>query len=114
MENLRRRQGLLAHNPAERPLVISVLHKEERIRALVFCTMVAVLVFALLELLARCAALTRSGTTFLAQLASVSILVLAFQDGSTLRRLSGLAPPLPTILEALGFPPAERYVTGRV
>ncbi len=94
---------------AVRPLF---LHKEERIRALVFCTMVALLVFALLELLAQRAALTPSGRTLLDQFASVSILVLAFQDGSTLRRLTGLAPPLAMTLEALGFPPAERYVTG--
>jgi transposase len=87
------------------------LHKEERIRALVFCTMVALLVFALLELLAQRAALTPSGTTLLEQFASVGILVLGFQDGSTLRRLTGLAPPLAAILHALGFPPAERYVT---
>jgi hypothetical protein len=87
------------------------LHKEERIRALVFCTMVALLVFALLELLAQRAALPPSGTRLIEQFAAVSILVLGFQDGSSLRRLTGLAPPLTTILDALGFPPAERYVT---
>lgn len=42
----------------------------------------------------------------------VNILVLAFQDGSRLHHLTSLAPPQAVILEVLGFPPAERYVTG--
>jgi len=87
------------------------LHKEERIRALVFCTMVALLVFALLELLAQRATLAPSGTTLLAQFATVRVPVLAFQDGGTLRRVTGLAPPVTAILQALGVPPAERYVS---
>jgi len=104
-----KRYALVKGPLAVRPIF---LHKEERIRALVFCTMVALLVFALLELLAHRAALTPSGTTLLEQFASIGILVLAFQDGSTLRRLTGLAPPLAAILQALGFPSAQRYVTG--
>jgi transposase len=103
-----KRYALIKGPLAVRPVY---LHKEERIRALVFCTMVALLVFALLELLAQRAALARSGTSLLAQFATVGMLVLVFQDGSTLRRITGLAPPLATILQALDFPPADRYVT---
>jgi len=102
-----KRYALIKGPLAVRPVY---LHKEERIRALVFCTMVALLVFALLELLARRAALAQSGTVLLAQFAAVSALVLVFQDGSALRRVTGLAPPLAALLHTLGFPPAERYV----
>jgi hypothetical protein len=85
------------------------LHKQERIQALVFCTMVALLVFALLELLAHRAGFTASGQTLLAQFACLAVLILLLHDGSVLRRVTGLAPPRAAILHALGFPPADRY-----
>lgn len=87
------------------------LHKEARIQALVFCTMVALLVFALLELHLQRAQLDRSGRTLIAQFGSLTVLTLVFQDGSVLRRLSGLSPLLAHILQILGFPPADRYLT---
>jgi transposase len=87
------------------------LHKEDRIQALVFCTMVALLVFALLELLLQRAQFDLSGRALIAQFASLSVLALVFQDGSVLRRLAGLSPPLAAILQILGFPPADRYLT---
>ncbi len=85
------------------------LHKQERIQALVCCTMVALLVFALLELLAHRAGFAASGHTMLAQFACLAVLILVLHDGSALRRVTGLAPPLAAILHALGFPPADRY-----
>jgi transposase len=103
-----KRYALIKGPLAVRPVY---LHKEERIVALVFCTMVALLVFALLELLAHRALLPQSGTTLIEQFAPLSILALAFRDASTLRRVTGLAPPLAAILQDLGFPPAERYAT---
>ncbi len=88
------------------------LHKAERIQALVFCVMVSLLVFAVLELLARRTLTRLSGTALIEQFATLSVLVLIFRDHSRLQQLVGLAPPLATILEALGFPPAERYLSG--
>lgn len=85
------------------------LHKQERLQALVFCTMVALLVFALLELLAHRAGFAASGHALLTQFASLAVLILVLHDGSILRRVTGLAPPLAAILHALGFPPADRY-----
>jgi len=76
------------------------LHKEERVLGLVFCTMVAVLLFALLELVARRAGLALSGQQILAQCAALSVVALVLQDGSTLRRLTGLAPPVAALLRA--------------
>jgi transposase len=106
-----KRYALLKGPLAVRPIY---LHKEERIHALVFCTMVALLVFTLLELLARRAGLDRSGQTLLDAFAPLAVVVLLFADGSTLRRLAGLSPPLATILQALQFPPALRYVTAHL
>lgn len=39
------------------------------------------------------------------------MLVLVFQDGSVLHRLTGLSPPLADILQLWGFPLADRYLT---
>jgi transposase len=85
------------------------LHKQERIVSLVFCTMVALLLFALLEWVARRAGVGQSGTVLLQRFAAVRVLVLAFADGSRLRRVTGLDPPEAELLRALGWPPATRY-----
>lgn len=85
------------------------LHKQERILALIFCTMVALLVFSLLELLVRRAGLALSGPALLAQCAPLTILVLVFHDGTQLRRLTGLAPPIRAVLEAVGCANLQRY-----
>jgi len=92
---------------AVRPVYV---HKEERVLGLVFCTLVALLLFALLELALRRAGLPLSGQQFLAQCAPLAVVVLVLHDGSQLRHLTGLAPPLATLLHALGWPSAERYV----
>ena len=85
------------------------LHKQQRIQALLFCTMLALLVFAPLELLAHRAGFPASGQTLLAQFATLAVLTLVFADRSTLCRVTGLAPPLAALLQSLGFPPASRY-----
>jgi transposase len=86
------------------------LHKQERILGLVFCAMVALLVFTLLELLARRSGQQLSGEALLQQFAPLAVLVFTFKDGSALRRLTGLAPPLAALLSTLGHPPPERYL----
>jgi transposase len=91
---------------AVRPVYV---HKEERVLGLVFCTMVALLLFALLELVTRRAGLTLSGQQVLAQCATLSVVVLVLRDGSTLRHLTGLAPPVAALLQTLGWPAADHY-----
>jgi hypothetical protein len=86
------------------------LHKQERILGLIFCTMVALLLLSLLEVLVRRAGLSLSGPALLALCAPLALLVLLFTDGTTLRRLSGLAPPLRAILNAVGGADIVRYV----
>ncbi len=87
------------------------LHQQPRILGLVFCTMVALLLFALLELLARRAGVAVSGPALLAACAPLGVLVLVFTDGSRLCRLMGLTPPLATVLAALGGSRLEPFVT---
>jgi hypothetical protein len=92
---------------AVRPVYV---HKEERVLGLVFCSMVALLLFALLELVVRRAGLPLSGPQILAQCTPLTVVVLVLHDGSILRQLTGLAPPVATLLRTLGWPDAARYV----
>jgi hypothetical protein len=85
------------------------LHNEERIVSLVFCTLVALLVFALLEWVARRACVPQSGTVLRERFSEARLLRLSFADGSRLRRVLGLDPPEGELLHALGWPPATRY-----
>jgi len=71
--------------------------------------MVAVLLFALLELVTRRAGLTLSGQQVLAQCATLTVVLLILHDGSTLRHLTGLAPPVARLLQLLGWPAADQY-----
>jgi transposase len=94
------------------PLAIRPLYvqKQERVLGLVFCTMVALLVFSLLELQARRAAVPLSGTALLEHCAALGVLILVLKDGSTLRLLTGVTPPVSALLHALGGPPVEHYL----
>lgn len=101
-----KRYALLKGPLAVRPVF---LHMQERILSLVFCTMVALLVFALLEWAARRVGEPASGTVLFARFAALRVLVLYFHDGSRSRRVTGLDPPEAELLQALGWPPATRY-----
>jgi hypothetical protein len=101
-----KRYALLKGPLAVRPVF---LHKQERIVSLIGCTMVALLVFALLEWVARRLGEPASGTGLLARFAELRVLVLYFHDGSRSRRVTGLDPPEAELLQALGWPPATRY-----
>jgi len=91
---------------AIRPVYV---HKEERILGLVFCTMVALLLFALLELLLRRAGLSLSGQQFFAACAPLSLVILQLHDGSALRQITGLPPPLAVLLQAQNWPAIPSY-----
>jgi len=91
---------------AVRPVYV---HKEERILGLVFCTMVALLLFALLELLLRRADLTLSGQQFFAACAALAVVILRLHDGSSLQQITGLPPPLALLLQAQGWPAVTHY-----
>jgi hypothetical protein len=71
--------------------------------------MVALLLFALLELLLRRAGLPLSGQQFFAVRAPLSVAVLLLHDGGSLRQVTGLAPPVEALLQAQGWPAATAY-----
>jgi transposase len=91
---------------AIRPVYV---HKQERVLGLVFCTMVALLVYALVELECKRVAVRRSAEALIAEFASLAIVVTRFRDGSRLRQVSGLQPSQTNLLQALGLPPLEHY-----
>jgi hypothetical protein len=101
-----KRYALLKGPLAVRPVF---LHQQARILSLVFCTMVALLVFALLEWVARRVGERDSGTALLARFSELRVLVLHFRDGSRTRRVTGLDPFDAELLDRLGWPPATRY-----
>jgi len=91
---------------AVRPLFV---HKEGRVLGVVWATMVALLLFALLELQVRQAGLSASGQTVLAWAAPLAVVLLLLPDGTTLRRLANLGPPVADLLRRLGWPAPECY-----
>jgi len=101
-----KRFALLKGPLAVRPLFV---HKQERVLGLVWATMVALLLFALLELHARRAGLSVSGRTLLAQATPLSVVLLHLPDGTTLRRLANLGPSVADLLRRLGWPAAACY-----
>jgi len=101
-----KRFALLKGPLAVRPLFV---HTQDRVRGLIWATMVALLLFALLELHVRRAGLSMSGKTVLAQAAPLAVVLLLLPDGTILRRLANLGPPVTDLLRRLGWPAAACY-----
>ena len=101
-----KRFALLKGPLAVRPLFV---HTQDRVRGLIWATMVALLLFALLELHVRRAGLSVSGKTVLAQAAPLAVVLLLLPDGTILRRLANLGPPVTDLLRRLGWPAAACY-----
>ena len=85
------------------------VHKQERVLGLVFCSLVALLAYALLELECERVAGKQTASTLFAEFASLAVVVTCFADGSTLRRLSGVKQQHLALLEALDLPPIDQY-----
>ena len=101
-----KRFALLKGPLAVRPLFV---HKQERVLGLVWATMAALLLFALLALQAPRAGLSAAARTLLAQAAPLAVLLLPLPDGTTLPRLANLGPPVTELLRRLGWPAAACY-----
>ena len=87
------------------------LHTDQRIEGLVFISLVALLVRALLRLACHQAGLKVSADRVLAEFAPWSAVDLTLTDGTHVRQVA-----LPTdfqaqVMAALGVPPCERYLT---
>lgn len=80
------------------------LHKDERLISLVLVVMLALLVYCLLEHLARQAQRHVTGRTLLAAFADYTLVQVSFRDGSTLWLYPDLSPPQALLLKNLALP----------
>lgn len=86
------------------------LHTDERIQGLVFITLVALLVRALLRLNCQHAGLKLSPDRVLAEFAPWSVVDLTLTDGTHVRQVTNPTNLQTQIMTALGVPPYERYL----
>jgi transposase len=95
------------------PLAVrpTFLHNDERIEGLVFVTLVALLVRALLVVQCQQAGLNISADRLFAEFASCSVIELTMTDGSQVRQVATLTEFQAEVMSLLGVPPCERYLT---
>jgi transposase len=87
------------------------LHTDERIEGLVFVTLVALLVRALLSFQCQQAGLTVSVDRVLAEFAPWSVVELVLTDGSQVRQVATPTEFQAEVMTRLGVPACERYLT---
>lgn len=90
------------------------LHTDQRIEGLVFITLVALLVRALLALHCREAGLKVTADRVLTEFAPWSVVDLTLRDGTPLRQITEPTEFQKHVLTALGGPPYARYLTNLV
>jgi transposase len=86
------------------------LHKEERIEGLVFVTMLALLIYTILEMLCRRAGEYITARQVLAQFELLGATYIQFGDGSWLKLPSALNQAQRQLIELLRFPPPAVYL----
>jgi hypothetical protein len=87
------------------------LHTDERIEGLVFFTLVALLVRAILAVRLKRAGLASSVDQVLFEFAPLTAIVQPLADGSQVVQLGLIAAVQQEVLTALGLPPPSRYLT---
>jgi len=88
------------------------LHSDQRIEGLIFVTLLALLVRALLELRCRRVGLAYSADRVLQAFASLYATDQTFVDGSRYSQLGVLTAFQQQVLTALGWPAPTRYLQG--
>jgi transposase len=86
------------------------LHKQERIEGLVFVSMVALLVYTILEMLCRRAGQFITTRQVLEKFERLGAVYIQFNDGSQLKLPSALSLFQKQLIELLRFPPPEVYL----
>lgn len=107
-DRIEKRMGVVKGPLRVRPLFVQT---EARISGLVFLTLVALLVFSLLELELARAHRPQTARAALETFAPLSTVDLFFRDGSRLRRASNLTPTQSEILALMHLPPPHTYLT---
>jgi len=88
------------------------LHKDERICSLVFVSIISLMVYSLLEILARRSMKTRITTRSMLYLfEKVNIMMITLSDGQKIMRVEDLTPPQAEILDNLNLARPESYVS---
>lgn len=87
------------------------LHKDGRIRALVFITVLALMVYSILQMLCRRKGMQITTRTLFWLFRRVTLLHLFLRDGEELWLLEELPPPLRFTLDKLGLPHPEQYIS---
>jgi transposase len=86
------------------------LHKEERIEGLVFISMVALLVYTILEMLCYRVEQLTTARQVLEKFERLGAVYIQFNDGSQLKLPSALSPFQQQLIELLRFPQPEVYL----
>jgi transposase len=97
------------------PLAVrpTFLHNDQRIEGLVFVTLVALLVRALLVVQCQQANLNISADRLFAEFASCSVIELTLTDGTLVRQVATPTEFQAEVMTLLGVPPCERYLTAQ-
>ena len=91
-----------------RPLFVQ---SEARIQGLVFLTLLALLIFSLLELELARIHRPQTARAALDTFASLGAVDLVFRDGTQIRRLSNFSPSQAELLDLLDLPTPHTYLT---
>lgn len=86
------------------------LHNQERIESLVFICMLALLVFSILEMLAKRAGIPMTGESILKQFQTSAVIHTIFRDGSCWKQLAPLTQFQREFIQALGLPDPGIYL----
>jgi transposase len=86
------------------------LQKQERIEALIFICMLALLAFSILEMLAKRASINMTGRRLMEQFQTLTAVYTRFRDGSILRKVIPLTDVQSKFLSDLDFPTPEVYL----
>jgi transposase len=86
------------------------LHKQERIESLVFICMLALLVFSILEMLAKRADISMTGERILKQFQTSTVVYTIFKDGSCWKQVAPLTQFQSEFIQALDLPDPDIYL----
>ena len=86
------------------------LHKQERIESLVFVCMLALLIFSILEMLAKRASIPMTGERILKQFQTSTVVYTIFRDGSCWKQVAPLTQFQRDFIQTLGLPDPGTYL----
>lgn len=86
------------------------LHRQERIESLIFICMLSLLVFSILEMLAKRSGFFMTGESILKQFQTSTVIYTIFKDGSCWKQLAPLTQFQSEFIQILGLPDPGTYL----